>query len=402
MRIAIFSDNFYPELSGIANSIAHVAQELGTMGHKIAIYAPRYTRENYQTLNPSFHTFQEIDLGSNITVYRFAALSYPTGTGQGRLVIPIGFRVLRVRSFNPDLIHVHLPMGVGIEGLIAATILKKPLIGTNHTPTAEFMRYIPLGGKKVTQWLIHWTTWFYNRCQFVSSPSQSIFREMRTYGFKAPHEVISNPLDTQLFQPLLQKSSCKLTLGLSNFTIFYAGRLAQEKHIDVVLQAVALLADQIPEINLVITGRGATQGELEILAKKLNIANRVKFLGFLDEKELPFVYEAADLFIMMSTAETQNIAMMQAMLMELPVIGARAWGLEDYINAENGFLVGPGDVYALAEKILYLYQNPDIRKKIGQAGRRFAQQFSIPIIAQQWEQIYREVLDRYKKKRAAQ
>ncbi len=400
MRIAIFSDNFYPELSGIADSIMHIAQELGNVGHKIAIYVPRYTRENYRILNLPFGKFKEINLGSNVAVHRFAAISYPTGTRQGRLVIPTGFRALGVKSFNPDLIHVHLPMGVGVEGLVSAALLHKPLVGTNHTPTAEFMRYIPLGGKKITQWAIRWTTWFYNQCQFVSAPSRSIFTEMQEYGFKAPHWVISNPLNPQLFQPIAQDTSLKQKFGLSDFTIFYAGRLAREKHIDDILQAVALLTDAIPHIGVAITGRGAAQVELQALAKKLGIVDRVKFLGFLDEKEFALLYSAVDVFVMMSTAETQNIAMMQAMLAEVPVIGAKAWGLEDYINAENGFLVEPGNIRALAEKILYLYRNPDIRKKLGQGGRKFARQFSTPVIVKQWEKIYLDVIDRYKKSRA--
>src|SRR3989344_6465229 len=140
MRIAFFSDNFYPELSGISDSIITTATELGRRGHQIRFFAPRYSTRNYSLLGLAA---KEPSLGPNVSFCRFFSLPFPTGTGQGRLVVPSGWRTWAIKSFSPDILHSHLPFGVGLEGLIASKILHKPLVGTNHTPTSEFIHYSP-------------------------------------------------------------------------------------------------------------------------------------------------------------------------------------------------------------------------------------------------------------------
>ena len=116
------------------------------------------------------------------------------------------------------------------------------------------------------------------------------------------------------------------------------------------------------------------------------------------EEQLVAAYNAADAFVMMSTAETQSIAMMHAMLVELPVVAARAWGLEEYVNERNGFLIPPGDIRALTEKIKELYKRPGLRSALGKNGRSFAIQFSPAVIADRWETIYENARTVYNQK----
>ncbi|MEN9560861.1 MAG: hypothetical protein RIQ56_134, partial [Candidatus Parcubacteria bacterium] len=170
MRIAVFSDNFYPELSGIADSIMRSGIELARRGHSVAFYAPRYSAKNYQMVNRSHEEPRE----KRIEIRRFASFPYPTPTGQGRLVIPSGFRSIAIRRFHPDVAHVHLPFGVGLEGLLATRLLRIPLIGTNHTPMSEFVRYSPFRGKQITAAILKYTVWFYNHCHYASAPSNPV------------------------------------------------------------------------------------------------------------------------------------------------------------------------------------------------------------------------------------
>src|SRR3990167_10191588 len=113
MKIAVFSDLFHPELNGVSDSALATARQLALRGHEIRFYVPRYTAKDYAIANlPPI----ERDWGRGITIRRFFSLPYPTGTGQGRAVIPCGFRTIAIRQFHPDIIHVHLPFGVGLEG----------------------------------------------------------------------------------------------------------------------------------------------------------------------------------------------------------------------------------------------------------------------------------------------
>lgn len=395
MRIAFFSDNFYPELSGIADSILRTGTELGKRGHHVVFYAPQYTNKDFQKVGLPI---EELSL-PNIEVVRFASIPYPTGTGQGRVVIPTGYRTLTIKKFNPDIMHVHLPFGVGFEGMLASKLLRKPLIGTNHTTMSGFLNYSPLKGPLVEKIILKYTSWFYNRCQFVSSPSSPVIKEMQQYGFKRKNRVVSNPLETTIFTPRDGKSALKKKYGLEGFALLYAGRLAPEKNIEVVFDATSQLTKKIPDIKMGLVGSGSHEKELRARAKKLGIEDRVIFFGFIkDSEEMSRIYNASDIFVMPSTTETQSMTMIQGMLVELPIIAADAWGLPEYVSEKNGFLFKPDNVWELAQKIVHLKEHSALRKSLGKAGRELAVQFSPQNIADLWEQIYEEALSAYNRK----
>jgi glycosyltransferase involved in cell wall biosynthesis len=100
----------------------------------------------------------------------------------------------------------------------------------------------------------------------------------------------------------------------------------------------------------------------------------------------------------MSTAETQSIVAMQAFACGIPVIAADAWGFKEYIIPEAGFAVAPGDVDAVAEKMVYLHERPLVRTAMGKKGREYVEQFSIAAVATTWEHIYQDVIRRYNKR----
>ncbi|HSB80937.1 MAG TPA: glycosyltransferase [Candidatus Methylomirabilis sp.] len=390
MRIAMLSDNFYPELSGISDSALTLAQELARRGHSIHFYVPRYAGADYRRLNlpPG-----EVELGKTIGVSRLASWRYPTGTRQGRVVLPSGLRWRRIREFQPDILHVHLPFPVGLEGVIAAGRLKTPLVGTSHTPLTEFLRYSPIGGAWGGRMAARYTAWFYNHCAFVSSPCEAIFQEMEACGFRAPHRVIPNPIRLDVFHPLPDRPRLKRAFGFSESTILYAGRLAPEKHLDLIVRAVASLASQAPGILLALLGSGSAEGDLRSLCRSLGVAERVRFLGYVpDLATVAEVYNASDVFAIPSTAETQSLAAMQAMACGLPVVGARSWGLREYITEANGLLVDPGDEHGLREALASLLRRPDARLRLGNGGRESVARFSAFAIAAEWEEVYRGVI----------
>jgi 1,2-diacylglycerol 3-alpha-glucosyltransferase len=176
--------------------------------------------------------------------------------------------------------------------------------------------------------------------------------------------------------------------------LIYCGRLAPEKNVDLMIKAASELKKEIPDLTMLICGTGSEQKNLEELAKKLGVFEQIRFFGYIKEKEeFARLYAAADLFLMLSTAETQSIVMMQAMSTGLPVIGVNAWGLPDYINKENGILIEPGDLKALKENILKLYKDKELRKKLGEGGKNFVKDFTPEKIALIWEDIYTKVLN---------
>jgi len=399
MRIAIFSDNFYPELTGIGDTVTMSAVELSKRGHQIHFFAPRYSAKDYGMANLSE---KEMGLGENIKITRFFSLPYKTGTGQGRFVIPTCLRWINIKKFNPDIIHTHLPFGVGIEALVAARILRKPLIGTNHTNYGvirelSYYSFLPSGlFEKIST---AYFNWYYKHCDLITSPAAFILETMRNHGVRRPSVVVHNPVDLATFNPLKSRSGIKRVFGLSHTAVASAGRLAPEKKIEVIIKAVAIVKKKIPALTLGIAGHGIIEDDLKELVKNLGLEDNVKFLGILNKTELNGLYSASKMFIITSISEVQSMTVLQAMASALPVIGVQAAGLEEYITPGTGILVNPGDPEALAQKVIYLLRHPEVRRKLGRRGQNFVKKFAVTTIADVWEKIYEKTIEEYNQKR---
>jgi glycosyltransferase involved in cell wall biosynthesis len=391
MKIAFFSDNFYPELSGISDSLIALTRALAKRGHKIRIYAPRYAKKDFATAKAPL---QELNLGKNISIIRLPSISYPSPTGQGRASI-CGLRgFLNILAWSPDVIHTQLFFGVGLSALIIAKLLRKPLLGTNHTATSEFARYLPWQSTFLKKLFERYVSWYYNRCAFVTGPSNSVFLDMVAAGFKAPHRALSNPVDIDAFPPATsaeEKAELKKKFNLSGMVLAYTGRLAKEKNINDIIAALPAIVKEVPHTMLALAGRGVEMEALAEQAKKLGVQNAVHFLGMLNKDDLAKLYRATDIFIIMSTSETQGLSMMQAMAAGLPVIAARARSLPEYVNAKNGILIEPGDSQSLAGAIIELLNAPEKMKALGNDGLAYVKNFSSENIAREWEKIYQSL-----------
>ena len=387
MRIAIFSDNFYPELSGIPDSLIPLAEELIKLGHQIDFYAPKYSRKDFER---GGREFKELDLGPNMRVVRLASLSAPMATQQSRVVIPLPWRWLKMRKDRPDIIFTHQFFGVGIEALLAAKFLKVPLIGTNHTSIAQVVQYSPGGFKWVQKLFLRYATWYYNRCLFVTAPSRLIIEEMLENGLKRPHAVVPNPIDLDNFTPVGDRDHqvLKDRLDLPDPTIISVSGLAPWKRIDVIIRAMALVRRTIPADRLVIVGHGAEREALERLVKELDLGNHVSFLGSRYKKELAQTIQASEIFINTSPSEAFSMTIFQAMACGRPVIGVRARALAEFITDKNGALVEPGDHQGLAQKIIELLNDPEKRKQLGKGGIETADRLAPEKITKRWEEIF--------------
>jgi len=398
MKIAIFSDNFYPEISGISDSIVLIAKELAKKGHQINFYVPRYGHKDFliSKLEPA-----ELKINSNIKIFRLPSLPYPLApTKQGRLVLPFLHSFSDIKEFNPDIIYTQDFFGAGFEAFLISKILKKPLVGTNHTPITEFLKYSPIKLKWLNNLTSKYVSWYYNQCLLVTAPSQSILTEMKKYGLATTNFPLSNPIDLSNFNPVNteRKNELKKKFNFSSYTILYTGRLGEEKNIDIIIRALAIVKKNFPTAMLAITGHGSAENNLRKLTRELDLENNIKFLGFVESETFAQIYQASDIFTIMSGAETQCMSMMQAMATGLPVIGANAWGVPEYIQADNGYIVELGDFKMLAEKISYLFNNPDVGKRLGANGLDFVKDFSPEKIINRWEKILQNEINKRKLK----
>lgn len=401
MRIAIFSDNFYPELSGISDSTIVLAKELAKFGHYIDFYVPKYSKSNFQVANVPY---KEIDLGENINVIRFSSFSFKAGTGQGRVVIPFGFRIFKILKNKPDIIHTQLFFGVGIEGLFASKVLRIPMVGTNHTALKEFLKYSPVRSSWLDNKILKYMNWYYECCELVTAPSQSIIDQMVDVGFamnppKLPTQIVPNPIDVPNSLQLDTRIINRKNLGLTGPTIIFAGRFASEKKIDILIESIKTVKESIPNVVLLLAGNGVIKDELVAQCESLGVKENVRFLGRLNKEELFKVYMASDIMATASTSEVQSISMLESMARGLPMVGVNAPGLKEHINDSNGRLAIPDNPTSLAEKIVEVLSDENLRESLSVGAISFAGQFSASSIAEDWQKIYQDVILNYRKRK---
>jgi 1,2-diacylglycerol 3-alpha-glucosyltransferase len=387
VKIAMFTDYFFPELGGIQDSIATISRSLGSRGHDVDIYAPRYGAGDYRRIGAAV---EERDLGAQVRVHRRASVPFPSSTRQSRAALPspLGWLALAGRA-KPDVIHVHSFFGIGLEALLNGNCLRIPLLGTNHTTIAGFGPQIPLSVGRASAYV----AWFYNRCDMVTAPSQSVFDELGPYGLRRPQAVVSNPIDTTLFRPAAEdeRSALRTRFGLTRQTITYAGRLGPEKNFEILLRAVAILRDRGIVAELAVAGHGSHEPILRTLAIQLGIADHVKMLGTLDQRDLAQLLRISDTFAIMSTSETQSMVLLQAMASGVPVIAAQSRALPEFVGPENGVLVDPHDKVGLADAIEGLLNAPGRRRHLGAGGRQSAELHRVEAVTDAWEALYQSV-----------
>ena len=390
MRIAIFSDNFYPEIGGIQDSIEALAIALGQRGHRVDFYVPRYGRREFKRVNA---VPGELNLGHNVHIHRLHALPFPTSTRQSRAVFPMPASWFHLpMALRPDVIHTQSFFGVGLNALMVGRRLGIPVAGTNHAAIRAFGSYLPFGMDAAAAYVL----WYYNRCNLVTAPSRSVFNELGQDRLHRPLQVVSNPIATEIFNPVSQvmKRKLKTELSLTGPTITYAGRLAVEKNIDPILRALALVKERIPSAELVIAGHGSQERHLRALAQKLDLEPSVRFAGTLPKANLAKLFQASDVFVTMSTSETQGMALLQAMACGVPVIGANARALPEYIGSDCGFLVEASDAGALSSRLTDLLGNSELRSQLGLGGASYVKQFATERIADLCEHHYELLIER--------
>jgi glycosyltransferase involved in cell wall biosynthesis len=165
-------------------------------------------------------------------------------------------------------------------------------------------------------------------------------------------------------------------------------RLSPEKDLANLLRAVALVVSKAPEFRLDIAGDGPCRTELQALAAELKLASQVRFLG--EVRDIAKLLGQARLFVLPSQTEGISLTILEAMARGLPVLATNVGGTpEIVVSGTSGLLVPPRDPVALAEGILKLWDNGDVARQMGLAGRRRVEDhFDIRTMVATYEALY--------------
>lgn len=152
--------------------------------------------------------------------------------------------------------------------------------------------------------------------------------------------------------------------------LLYTGRLAAAKGLPILLQSLARLKSTHPDLVLTIVGDGADRAALEEMTIDLELTGNVKFVGYKSQAEVREAMQQTDVFVLPSFAEGVPVSLMEAMAAGVPVVTTQIAGVSELVeNGVSGYLVPPGDVASLADRIQTLLDNPELRSQFGVAGR---------------------------------
>ncbi|MCX6702873.1 MAG: glycosyltransferase [Candidatus Wolfebacteria bacterium] len=385
MKIAIFSDTFYPRVNGVANVAFKSAEALGDIGHEVRVFTVSEKSEEY---------FCDVGNGKFkvSTSFSLPFWGYP----EERFSLPYGSVIRRIRDSRPDVIHTHTPFAVGWEAVLAAKLFGIPLIGTHHTFYDHYLKHVKLDYKwiKIPSW--KYVVGYYNQCNLILSPSQSLTDELIEHGLKKPAIVIPNPVDTELFVPVPdapKKKALKKKFGIPGPSIVYMGRVSYEKNIAQLVKAAGLLVKKIPGMKFVIIGDGPEIQNLRELVYKLGIKDSVIFLGFLRGQDLVEALQANDIFVTASKSENQPLSVIEAMAAGLPVVAVSALGIPEIVqDGVNGYLTHSDMPDELADKISGLWGDKKNMKKFSLASRSISLHYSQDKVARILEAAYKKLL----------
>ena len=178
----------------------------------------------------------------------------------------------------------------------------------------------------------------------------------------------------------------------SGTRVLTVSRLIERKGLDTLVQAIA--RSRNPVLHLDIAGEGPEESSLRHLAHSLGVADRVRFHGFIEHAQLAHLYTNADVFTLVSRAESCSMAMLEAMAAGLPIVATNVGGNVELIQPNvNGLLVEPENIDALVRALSELAADPQRRLRFGTYNRGLIEQrYGWRSVAQQYEALFEEIV----------
>jgi glycosyltransferase involved in cell wall biosynthesis len=228
------------------------------------------------------------------------------------------------------------------------------------------------------------------RVSGIQVPGADAASYVQEYGASASTiYTFPEPVDVGFFSSAAaasKRNEIRTRLGVSGCTYLYVGRLWRHKGVHHLLEAYRSVMSNDADVSLIVVGDGVDEQELRSAAGSLP---RVRFTGFVQKTDLPEIYAAADVFVFPTLGDTYGHVIQEAMAAGLPIITTTSVGdISDRVgNCQTGFLVPPCDPCAMAEVMLRLANEPDLRHNMGQAARSHIASRTIDWWANEFEEL---------------
>ena len=207
--------------------------------------------------------------------------------------------------------------------------------------------------------------------------------------------IVPNGVDPGKFKPIKDSEYIRRQFGLGkDLNVLFVGSLIPRKGLIYLVNAAKVIVASQPNTKFIIVGDGPLKYELKDSVKAVNLSKNFMFMGNIKEEQLSALYNCADVFVLPSIQEGQGIVILEAQSSAKPIVAFDIGGVNEAVrNGETGLLVESGNTDALAEGLLKILTDAQLRAKMGANGRQFiTENFTWDICAQKMLKIYRDAL----------
>ncbi len=372
MRIAQVSPFFYPHIGGVESHVQTLSEKLVGNGHDVTVYTSNFGHLKEREV------FRGIEV---IRVKQTRELFYTP-------ITPGLKKVMAKEKY--DVVHAHTPPP--LSAYYAARAVKKsktPFVVTYHCD----LQLPGIIGSLAT------AVYKVTLGRYTFKQTHRIIVHTKTYGatsrilWSFDVSVIPSAVNPERFGENIDSHSVIARHGLEDKKlVLFVGRIVPHKGLDYLIDSAEFTP---PEICYLIVGRGDYLSTLRRKAKEKGLEKRIFFTGKVPSKSLPSYYAASDVFVLpsISRLEAFGLVVLEAMASAKPVIISNIPGVTELItDGEEGLHVEPMNARDLADKIKQILSDEDLRKKMGQTGRKKVErEFSWDKVTSQIEQVYEEV-----------
>ncbi len=399
MRIAIFTETYFPYISGVVTHIETLRKGLEAKGHTVLIV----------TLDPKSRRHYVKD---NVLYCPAIPLKKIYGAGVSS---PMNlYRMRIVQAFQPDIIHLHTEFSMGIFALFVADLMKKPVVYTLHTMYDDYVFYLfpqkaPDKMKTMAKPLAHsYIRKVAGKATEIIGPSNKVADYLRRCGVNKQVNIVPNTVDLTEFLPEnaqeAETEAFRQKLGIrpGDVALAFIGRLGKEKSIDVLIDYFQQGFKGDERFHLFIVGDGPDRQQLQEEIDRFGVASQVKLVGRIEHDQVPHFYRACDLFATASLTEMNSISMLEAMASGLYVLQRL-----DVLNRDQIVPGKNGNYFTSAEEFKTHVDEYAALDETGRAERHkmvsdYARRYGPEEFTEEIGKVYQRAIYRYAQQKTKQ
>ncbi|MGB9344162.1 glycosyltransferase [Trichococcus sp.] len=313
MRIGMFTDSYFPQVSGVSTSIRTLKEELEAEGHEVIIFT---------TTDPKADENEE-------NIIRLTSIPFLSFKDRRVAVKGMNKALKEAKKQHIDIVHTHTEFSLGLTGKFVGYMLQIPTVHTYHTMYEKYLHYIAKGKVVKPRAVKIASRYFCNSTMGIIAPSEQMKEKLASYNIYKEIRVI--PTGVRIPEQIVGiKSRKREALGISDseLVLLSLSRLSSEKNLDKLVHAFPEVVEAYPSAKLVFVGDGPMRQDLETLVAEMNLIPNVIFVGEVRNEDVSEYYQMADIYINASESETQGLTYLESIVNGCPVIAKR----NDYLS----------------------------------------------------------------------